>query len=200
MMGACRILIQISFTPQQRAGATRAFLILIVGSSALAPLIGGWLVSHFDWRALFACTAPAGIPFAGLALLALPNSGNVLPEERGSSHFWPYMMFAFAQGALQIVMQQVRFELFTTSPLLVFLSASGIGALTWFAWHQWHHPSPLVRLHALRENTFRVGIVLYMFYYYVSTGFSFLISRFLEQGLGYPVENSGQLVGITSLV
>lgn len=200
MMGACRILIQASFTPQKRAGATRAFLIMIVGSSAFAPLAGGWLLAHFDWRALFACTAPVGIAFGGLALLALPNSGNVLREARGATNFWPYLLFAFAQGALQIVMQQVRFELFSTSPTLVFLTFAGVIALIWFAWHQWHHPSPLVRLHALRERSFRVGLVLYMFYYFESTGFSFLISRFLEQGLGYPIENTGRLVGITSLI
>jgi hypothetical protein len=39
-----------------------------------------------------------------------------------------------------------------------------------------------------------------MLYYFESTGFSYLISRFLEQGLGYPVENAGRLVGITSLI
>lgn len=191
MMGTCRILIQMSFTTQQRPVATRAFLLLIVLSSALAPLVGGQLVAHFDWRALFACTAPVGVLFAVLALLALPNSGGRQPEERGSAHFWPYIIFAFAQGALQIVMQQLRFQLFTGSPGLILLTILGVGALGWFAYHQWRHPNPLVRLHALREKTFQVGIVLYMFYYYQSTAFSYLISRFLESGLGYPVENTG---------
>ncbi|MGF6777557.1 MFS transporter [Paraburkholderia sp. GAS334] len=200
MMGTCRILIQISFTAQQRAGATRAFLILIVLGSALAPLVGGQFVAHFDWRALFMCTAPAGVVFAGLALLALPDSGDLQPEQRGASHFWPYIIFAFAQGALQIVMQQVRYQLFSASPGLIMLTAAGIVGLAWFAWQQWHHPSPLMRLHALREKTFQVGLVLYMFYYYESTGFSYLVSRFLEQGLGYPVENAGRLVGVTSLI
>ncbi|MEM5437144.1 MFS transporter [Paraburkholderia diazotrophica] len=200
MMGTCRILIQLSFTPQRRPAATRAFLILIVLCSALAPLVGGQLVAHFTWRALFACTAPFGVLFAVLAMLALPDSGGRTPEERGPTHFWPYIIFAFAQGALQIVMQQVRFQLFSTSPNLLILTAAGIAALAWFVWHQWHHPSPLVRLHALREKTFQVGLVLYMFYYYESTAFSYLISRFLETGLGYPVENTGQLVGVTSLI
>lgn len=200
MMGTCRILIQTSFTSQQRPVATRAFLILIVLSSALAPLVGGLLVSHFDWRALFACTAPAGVAFAVLALLALPDSGHVLPEERGESHFWPYIIFAFAQGALQIAMQQVRFELFSTSPELVVLTVAGVGSLAWFVWHQWHHPKPLVRLHALREKTFQVGLLLYMLYYYLSTALSYLVSRFLEGGLNYPVENAGRLTGITSLL
>lgn len=200
MMGTCRILIQMSFTPKQRPAATRAFLILIVLSSALASLIGGQLVSYFGWRALFACTAPVGMLFMVLAVLALPDAGNRLPEERGSAHFWPYIVFAFAQGALQIVMQQVRFQLFSASPGLILLTLAGIVALGWFAYHQWHHPAPLMRLHALREKVFQVGLVLYMFYYYLSTAFSYLISRLLESGLGYPIENAGQLVGATSLI
>ncbi|WP_296654706.1 MFS transporter [Paraburkholderia sp.] len=200
IMGTCRILIQSSFTPQQRPPATRAFLSMLVLSTALAPLAGGLLVSHFDWRALFACTAPAGVLFAALAFFALPDSGHVEPEERGESHFWPYIVFAFAQGALQIAMQQVRFELFSRSPELVVLTVAGIGSLAWFGWNQWHHPRPLVRLHALREKTFQVGLLLYMIYYYQSTALSYLISRFLEGGLNYPVENAGRLTGITSLI
>ena len=197
MMGTCRILIQMNFTPQQRPAATRAFLLLIVLSSALAPLPCGQLLAHFDWRALFACTAPVGVLFAVLALLALPDSGNRLPEERGSAHFWPYLIFAFAQAALQIVMQQVRFQLFSASPGLILLTLAGIVALGWFIYQQWHHPAPLMRLHALREKVFQVGLVLY---YYISTVFSYLISRFLESGLGFPVENAGRLVGVTSLI
>ncbi|SIT46017.1 Major facilitator superfamily (MFS) multidrug efflux pump [Paraburkholderia ribeironis] len=200
MMGTCRILIQMSFTPQRRPAATRAFLLLIVLSSALAPLIGGQLVAHFDWRALFACTAPVGVLFAALALLALPETGNRLPEERGSAHFWPYLVFAFAQGALQIVMQQVRFQLFSASPGLILLTVAGLVTLGWFIYQQWHHPAPLMRLHALREKVFQAGLVLYMFYYFISTVFSYLISRFLESGLGFPVENTGRLVGVTSLI
>ncbi|MBC8932284.1 MFS transporter, partial [Escherichia coli] len=73
-MGACRILIQVSFKPQERPPATRAFLIMILLGSALAPIVGGLLVAHATWRALFACTAPAGIAFAILALLTLPDS------------------------------------------------------------------------------------------------------------------------------
>ncbi|WJF88979.1 MFS transporter [Paraburkholderia bonniea] len=199
MMGVCRILIQSSFTPQKRAGALRSFLLLIVTCSALAPLVGGVLVAHFTWRALFACTAPLGFLFALLALLTIPDSGNRPPAERGATHFWPYLLFAFAQGALQIVMQQVRFQTFSTSPSLILLTMIAITALAWFVWHQWHHPAPLMRLHALREKTFQVGLVLYMFYYFESTVFSYLISRFLEGGLGFPVENTGRLVGLTSL-
>lgn len=200
MMSACRILLQVSFTPQRRGGATRLFLTMILLGSALAPLVGGALVAHFDWRALFMCTAFGGIGLAAFALFAVPPSGKASPEHRGDAHLWPYMIFAFAQGALQIVMQQVRFELFSTSPELLLLTAAGLLSLGWFGWHQWHHPKPLMRLHALREKTYRVGILIYVSYYYLSHALGYLVSRFLEGGLRYPVENAGRLVGTTSLV
>ncbi|WP_168787895.1 MFS transporter [Paraburkholderia aromaticivorans] len=199
MMSACRILIQVSFVPQRRATATRLFLILILLGSALAPLIGGYLVAYFDWRALFTCTALAGSGIALLAFLTVPSTGRLQPEARGDAHFWPYIVFAFAQASLQIVMQQVRFELFVGSPELVFLTTAGLLSLCWFVWHQWHDPNPLVRLHALREKTFRTGIVLYILFYYTSNGLGYLVSSFLEGGLGYPVENAGRLVSFTSL-
>ncbi|SAL45116.1 major facilitator transporter [Caballeronia arvi] len=199
MMSAARILIQTRFTPQERPTATRRFLNMILLGTALAPLCGGYLVAWVGWRALFSCTAFAGVALGVLAFFAVPSSGRVQPEARGDTHFWPYIIFAFAQGALQIVMQQVRFELFSTSPELVVLTVAGLAALGWFVWQQWHHPKPLLRLHALREKTFQVGIVLYIAFYYINNAMSFLVSRLLEGGLNYPVENAGRLVGFTSM-
>ncbi|MCG1018232.1 MULTISPECIES: MFS transporter [Burkholderiaceae] len=200
MLGACRILIQISFTAQRRADALRVFLTLIVLGSALAPIAGAWLVSHFDWRALFACTAPAGFVLGVLALLSLPDTGDVDPAHRTEPHYWAYLVFAFAQAALQIVMTQLRFQLFTGSPGLIVLTVCGIAGLAWFVHHQWHHPAPLVRMHALREPTFQVGLVLYVFYYYLSTGFSYLLPRLMERGLGFTIESTGYFNGVTSLL
>jgi MFS family permease len=200
MMGTCRILIQMRFPVQQRSGAMRAFLIGIVLASALAPLVGGVLVAHFDWRMLFLCGVPPGLLLAALAMFAVPRDDAPQREPAEAGPLWPYMVFAFALAALQIVMQQVRYELFSASPGLVMLTVAGIAALAWFGWNQWHHPAPLVGLHALGEKTFQVGLVLFMFYYYESNAFSYLVSRLLEQGLGYPVENAGRLVGVTSLI
>jgi MFS transporter, DHA2 family, multidrug resistance protein len=200
MMSACRILLQTGFPAQRRAGGIRAFLLMILLGVALAPLAGGYLIADFGWRALFACTAALGVGFAAIALFALPPAGKVAPEQRGDAHLWPYLVFAFAQGALQVAMQQVRFELFAASPELILLTVIGLGCLGWFGWHQWHHPKPLVRLHMLRERTYQTGIALYIGYYYISNALGYLVSRFLEGGLAYPVENAGRLVGCASLV
>ncbi|MGN6387937.1 MAG: MFS transporter [Burkholderiaceae bacterium] len=200
MMGACRILIQRRYTGDERSGAIRTFLALIIVGSALAPLIGGSLVARFGWRALFGCTVLPAIAFAGFALAILPKSVNAERRERRPLHFRAYLLFAFSQGMLQIAMQQVRVEHPLDVSLLILSAAAGVFALAWFVRHQWRHPAPLVRLHALREATFRTGLALYAFYYCLATVFSFLTARLLEEGLGYPVEHAGQFVGGLALV
>ena len=104
-----------------------------------------------------------------------------------------------AQAALQVVLTRTHFELFTGSPALVGLALAGLAGLAWFGWHQWHHPAPLVRLHALRQPGFRVGLALYVVYYYLSTGFSYLLPRLMEGGLGFSVGNTGYFTGAMSL-
>ncbi|OXJ08163.1 MFS transporter [Burkholderia sp. AU6039] len=199
MLGTCRILLQTGFSPKNRPPATRLFLMIILLASALAPLVGGVLIANFGWHALFVCTTVAGLALSVFAFLVVPHIGKRQPALRSDTHLWPYLIFALALGALQIVAQQVRFELFSTSPILLLLTAAGLLALGWVAWQQWNHPKPLIRLSALREGPFRVAIVLYAFYYYITNAIGYLISRLLEGGLGYPVENAGRIVGFTSL-
>jgi MFS family permease len=204
MMGTCRILLQDGgFLPEHLASGRRLFLKAIVMANSLAPIVGGVLLSHFEWQALFVCTIPAGVLLAGFVLYAVPDIGKAEARaetgDDSESHFWPYLAFALSQGALQIVLQQLHFQLFSSSAVLGGLLLMSLAGMGYFAHHQWHHPRPLVQLQGLRERTFLVGLTLYGFYYFLTTGFGYLTLRFLEQGLSYPVENAGWFVGVTSL-
>ena len=199
MLGACRILIQIGIPPARRAKALKAFMVLIVFGGALAPIAGAFLVTHFDWRWLFASTVPAAALIGLLALWTLPDIGDVAPHERTEPHHAAYLVFALAQAALQVVLTRSHFELFTGSPALIGLAIAGVAGLAWFGCQQWEHPAPLVRLHALRNSAFRVGLALYVVYYYLSTGFSYLLPRLMEGGLGFTVGDTGYFTGVMSL-
>ncbi|WP_087735036.1 MFS transporter [Paraburkholderia piptadeniae] len=199
MLGTCRILLQVGFSPSSRPSATRLFLITILLASASAPLIGGLLIAQFGWHALFTCTTIAGVVLSVFSFLVVPHVGKRQATLRSDTHLLPCLVFAISLGALQIVVQQVRFELFSSSPVLLACTVVGLFALGWVARQQWHHPKPLIRINALKEGTFRAAIILYAFYYYVTNAIGYLISRLLESGLGYPVENAGTLVGLTSL-
>jgi len=200
MLGACRILIQIGVPPQRRARALRAFMVFIVFGGVLAPIAGAFLVTHLEWRSLFFCSAPVAAIAGLLALWTLPDIGDVAPHERTAPHYLAYGVFALAQAALQVVLTRTHFELFSGSPTLIGLAIAAVAGLGWFGWQQWRHPAPLVRLDALRERTFQVGLALYVVYYYLSTGYSYLLPRLMEGGLGFTVGDAGYFTGATSLL
>jgi len=200
MLSACRVLVQISFSANKRSSVLRTFLFCILLASALAPLVGGYLVTHFGWQSLFFLTSTVGFCLAIFTLSVMPPFVARPRAEQGEAHVWPYLVFAAAIGMLQIVMQQVRFNLFTSSPGLIGLSAFGLMALTWFVHHQWRHPRPLLNLRGTTQQTFQTGLVMYVFYYYITNALGFLVARLLESGLGYPLEIAGNLVGISGLI
>jgi MFS family permease len=140
MLGACRILIQIGIPPARRAKALKAFMVLIVFGGALAPIAGAFLVTNFDWRWLFASTAPVAALIGLLVLWTLPDIGDVAPHERTEPHYVAYLVFALAQAALQVVLTRSHFELFGGSPALIGLTIAGVAGLAWFGWQQWQHP------------------------------------------------------------
>ncbi|MEJ8823025.1 MFS transporter [Variovorax humicola] len=200
MLGACRILIQNNLPAARRPKAVKSLMVLIVFGGAFAPILGGWLVANLDWRWLFACTALPAVAIGALVLWAVPDVGDVPFDERTEPNRMAYLVFALAQAALQVVLTRSHFELFAGSPTLVGLAIVGTVGLGWFVVHQWHHPSPLIRMDALRHSTFQIGLALYVVYYILSTAFSYLLPRLMEGGFGYTVSAAGYLTGTISLV
>jgi len=200
MLGACRILVQIGIAPQRRARALRAFMVLIVFGGALAPIAGAFMVTHFEWRALFFCSAPVALLAGVLALWTLPDIGDVAPHQRTEPHYLAYGVFALAQAALQVVLTRTHTELLSGSPGLIGLGIAALAGLGWFGFQQWRHPAPLVRLDALRQRTFQVGLALYVVYYWLSTGYSYLLPRLMEGGLGFTVGDTGYFTGFCSML
>ncbi|NIY49253.1 MFS transporter [Cedecea colo] len=200
MLSICRIMLQTTLEGKTRGLALRLFLFCILLSSASAPLVGGYLIGALGWKAPFTVMSIAGVLIALLVFYSVPQRGKVPPEQYGEAHFWPYIIFTGAVVSLQTAMQQVQFEHFSSTPLIPLLTGLGIVAIGWFAFHQWQHPRPLLNLHTFSTDLFRTGLVMYMFYYYINNSMGYLISRMLESGLNYPVQNAGLLVGGTSLL
>ncbi|VVD92725.1 major facilitator transporter [Pandoraea communis] len=200
-MSSCRILAQVSMPTEHRGKTVQTFALLLFTGSAAAPLVGGLLVSDYTWRTLFLCTAPPAVLLAGLTWLSVPDVGRLRDRVTGGNYpFAPFMAFALAMGAFQVVLQEMRYSQWLQTPWLPLLTVAGVGALVWFGYHQWQHPEPLIRLQSLRRREFQVGLVLYVAYYYLANTQSYLMPHMLEQGLGFTVERTGQLLGDSALL
>lgn len=62
-----------TFPPGKRGVAMGVQAIVISGGAAIGPTLGGFLVTHFGWQAVFFVNVPIGIGAALLAALVLPT-------------------------------------------------------------------------------------------------------------------------------
>src|SRR5664279_643120 len=61
-----------TFPEGKRGAAMGAQAILISGGAAIGPTLGGFLVTHFGWEAIFYVNLPVGLVAVGLAAKILP--------------------------------------------------------------------------------------------------------------------------------
>ena len=67
-------IISATFHEDDRAAAVGAWSGLSGVSTALGPLLGGWLVQDFSWRWAFAINAPLAVAVVALALRYIPET------------------------------------------------------------------------------------------------------------------------------
>jgi EmrB/QacA subfamily drug resistance transporter len=66
--------LMISLFPADRRGGVFAIYGTMAGLAVIAgPTVGGFLVTHFGWRAIFAVNIPIGVIIFALALLVIPD-------------------------------------------------------------------------------------------------------------------------------
>ena len=83
-------IIEASFRPADRARAIGAWSGLGGVATAFGPLLGGWLIAAFSWRAIFLINLPIGVFVAWAAPRHVPESrdptatGKLDLERRGA--------------------------------------------------------------------------------------------------------------------
>lgn len=193
-----RILVNLLFPATERPRALKYFMVSIFGASALAPTLAAHLVEAGDWRMVFYGV----LPLAGLAMLGawllLPDA-----EPADQERAWeiaPLLWFAAAIIAVQLVIADLRYDVFAHPARLLALGLFGGGLLAGFLWHQWHHPTPLLRLRPLHEPTYLTGLGLYFLYYVLANFSNYLFPVFAEQALGTPLQTAGYLNSFSATI
>ncbi|MGH7745200.1 MAG: MFS transporter, partial [Candidatus Dormibacteria bacterium] len=65
-----------AFDPQERGAAIGVWSGASAFAAAVGPLLGGWLIDHLSWRAIFWINPLIAIPTLWIAVLRLPESAN----------------------------------------------------------------------------------------------------------------------------
>ncbi len=153
---------------------------------ALGPLVGGYLVDLFSWRAIFLFNVPLAIVAIALALVALKEA----PIRRGIHIDWAgaVLAFLFLGGIASGLIEGPA----NGWPAIT-IAALVAGALCFvvFVWWESRTTHPLVDLSLFRNRNFSATNAATLLLYAAFGGFGFLFSYFLQTTANFSTTATG---------
>jgi EmrB/QacA subfamily drug resistance transporter len=181
-------IISASFTEHDRGKAIGTWSGATAITAALGPVLGGWLIDHLSWRAVFFINIPLAIVVIAIALRYVPESRNA--ETRGNLD-WP--------GALLVTLGLggVVYGLIESSnvgwshPAILTSFVLGIPALAGFIVVEIYRAAPMMPTRLFRSRAFVGANLLTLLLYAALGGSLFFVPLNLIQVQGYSTTAAG---------
>ena len=191
-------LLRSAFHPDDQGQAIGAWSGLSGVTTAVGPVLGGWLISAYSWRWIFLINLP-------LAALAVWAAQRFVPEEKPPSVPSPVDLPGAATGALGLA--GVTFCLIEgptigwAAPAVLVAGAAGLGLLALFFVLEARGASPMLPLQLFRVRAFAGTNATTLCVYFGLGGAMFLLLLQLQRVAGYsPLTSGAALVPITLLL
>ena len=155
-------IISATFDDADRGGAIGTWSGFSAITSAIGPVVGGWLIEHISWRAIFFLNVPLA---AVVMVLSLRFMGESRDDTRGSRVDWTGAALAviglggMTYGLLEGPRPGASLSLVLTA------IAAGIVALAAFVIVERRVSSPMLPMGLFRSRTFTLANVLTLFLY-----------------------------------
>ena len=157
-------------------------------TTAVGPVIGGWLIEHVSWRAAFFVNVPLA---AVVVVLSLRFMGESKDPSRTSTIDWTGAVLAIL-GLGGIVFGLLEWPpLGPSHPLVIGSLALGVVCLVLLVVVEGRVGNPMLPLHLFRSRTFSLANVLTLLLYGALGVVLFLLPLDLIQVQGYTATEAG---------
>ena len=170
-------------------------------STALGPLVGGWLVDALSWRWVFAVPVPFGLLALWIAARRVP--APPARAQRGA----PRHVDLGGATLATLGLAALTWALITEprrgwgDSLILAASLGGLALLGGFVLQEWRSPDPMLPLALFRSRQFTGANLVTLLVYAALGGLFFLLMLQLQNVLGYRALRSGaSLLPVSALM
>ena len=185
-----------TFSDDERGGAIGTWAGLGAVTAAIGPVLGGWLVDHVSWRAIFLINLPLAAATVWLALAAVRESRD---PDVDRLDWLGAALAATGLGAVTWGLTAAG-ERGWTSLAVWSALALGAGLLAAFVVSQARQKHPMMPLSLYRSRTFSGANLLTLALYFGLTGALFFLPFELIARHGYSAAKAGATLLPLSLV
>ena len=181
-------IISASFAEEERGRAIGTWSGSTAITTALGPVLGGWLIENLSWRAVFFLNLP-------LALVVLLLIFRFVPESKDQQGAGKLDLLgaalatiglgAIVYGLIESVTRGFR------NPIVLICLAGGVAVLTVFIFVEAHLTSPMMPLKLFRSRDFAGANLLTLFLYAALGGTLFFLPLNLIQVQHYNATAAG---------
>ncbi|GAA4190924.1 MFS transporter [Streptosporangium oxazolinicum] len=177
MPATLSIIRQVFTDRHERAIALGVWSAVAAAGAAVGPIVGGVLVEHFWWGAVFLINVP-------ILVVLLPAAARVLPESRRrSGRPWDALSAALSVLGILGVAFGLK-EAGTGHPGGVVAFLGGVWLLAWFVRRQRRLAFPLLDLSLFRLRAFRAGVGAVLLTVFALVGLELMLAQYLQLVLG----------------
>jgi DHA2 family multidrug resistance protein-like MFS transporter len=181
--------------PKQRTSAIGIFSGVGAAGIGLGPILGGVLLDHFWWGAVFVINLPVMAALFVVGLVLLPESRNPRP---GRIDLLSVPLSIVGMLGLVYAIQQSVYD-GVTEPRVLAAGVVGVLALVLFGWRQARLAHPLIDVRLFRRAAFSGSIGANTFAMFALVAQSLIFSQYFQLVLGYAPLRAG-LAGLPGSV
>jgi EmrB/QacA subfamily drug resistance transporter len=184
-------ILTVTFTdPKERGQALGIWSSVFAASAVLGPLIGGPLIDHFGWRAVFFINIPIGV----IGMLMAYEFVEESKLERGAKAFdwWGALTLGVALSALVLVLDKgTEWDWVSFNSIVCYGIVLVFSSVFYFI--EKHQQEPIVDLKFFSNPVFVNSLVNNFIVFMGLMGCVFLIPIFAQTFLGYNATETGYL-------
>ncbi|HET6977994.1 MAG TPA: MFS transporter [Pyrinomonadaceae bacterium] len=181
-------LISSTFNEKERGKAIGTWSGFSAITTAIGPVLGGWLVEHWSWRAAFFLNLPLAIAVLVISIAKVPETRE--QDHPGGLDWLGAALATIGLGGLVYgLIESPRLGL--RNPFVLLALIGGVAALVAFVFNEARAKNPMVPLHLFRSRDFAGANILTLFLYAAMSGMFFFMTLNLIQIQGYSATAAG---------